>query len=135
MDDEDYFSSSDVETNAQLVSAVEQVGGGRGDHFRFVLDPIIERRSAALDVRERIFRTTRGQNINRALAQGLRGAIETLLDDAIIHARNRVFLRFHSPRHNTSFSRELRISRWRGDSDTVIAFLDDLAQKLNPGVE
>ena len=84
--------------------------GGRG-HFCFVLDPIIERRSAVMGMREHIFRTwlekqgrldSRRQTINRALAQGLRGAKETLFDDATIHDRDRVFLRFHSPRYDNS---------------------------------
>ena len=97
-----------------------------------------------MGVRGRIFRTrleqqgrldSRRQNINHALAQGLRGAIETLLDDATIHDRDRVFLRFHSPRYDNSFSRGLRVSRWRQEPDTVTAFLDDLAQKLSSGEE
>ena len=115
-----------------------QVGGG--EQFRFVLDPIIERRSAVMGVREHIFRTwleqqgrldSRRQNISFALAQGLHGAIETLLDDATIHDRDCVFLRFHSPRYDNSFSRGLRVSRWHQEPDTVTAFLPDLAQKLN----
>ena len=62
----------------------------------------MERRSAVMGVRERIFRTrleqqgrldSLRQNINHALAQGLRGAIETLLDDATIHDRDHVFFR------------------------------------------
>ena len=87
--------------------------GGGGGHFRFVLDTIVERRSAVVGVCERIFRTrleqqgrldSWRQNINHALAQGLRGAIETLLDDATIHDWDHVFLRFHSPRYDNSFS-------------------------------
>ena len=62
--------------------APAQVGGG--GHFRFVLDPVIERRSSVVGVREQIFRTrleqqvlldSRCQNINNAVAQGLRRAI------------------------------------------------------------
>ena len=50
--------------------------GGRG-RFRFVLDPIVERRSAVMGVRERIFRTrleqrglldSRRQNIKKMLS-------------------------------------------------------------------
>ena len=71
-----------------------QVDGG--GHSRFVLDPVIERRSNVMGVRERIFRTRLEQqgrqNINSALARGLRGAVETLLDDATIHDRDRVSL-------------------------------------------
>ena len=104
----------------------------------------MERRSAVMGVRERIFRTrleqqgrldSRRQNINHALVQGLRGAIETLLDDATIHDRDRVYPPFHSPGYDNSFSRGLRVSRWRQEPDTVTAFLDDLAQKLISGEE
>ena len=105
----------------------------------------MEHRSAVMGVRERIFRTrleqqgrldSRRQNINHALTQGLWGAIETLLDNATIHDRDRDRDRvFHSPRYDNSFSRGLRVSRWRQEPDTVTAFLDDLAQKLNSGEE
>ena len=76
--------------NTPLVEkAPAQVDGG--GHFRFVLDPVIERRSNVMGVRERIFRTRLEQqgrqNINNALARVLRGAVETLLDDATIHDR------------------------------------------------
>ena len=57
------------------------------------------------------------------------------VQDGTIHDRDRVFLRFHSPRYDNSFSRGLRVSRWRQEQDTVTAFLDDLAQKLNSGEE
>ena len=139
-DDREAFARQN--TPSFFEEAPAQVGGG--GYFRFVLDPIMERRSAAMGVRERIFRTrleqqgrldSRRQNINHALAQGLRGAIETLLDDAAIHNRDRVFLRFHSPRYDNSFSRGLHFSRWRQEPDTVTAFVDYLAQKLNSGEE
>ena len=139
-DDREAFARQN--TPSFFEEALAQVGGG--GHFRFVLDPIMERRSAVMGVRERIFRTrleqqgrldSRRQNMNHALAQGLRGAIETLLDDATIHDRDRVFLPFHSPGYDNSFSRGLRVSRWRQEPDTVTAFLDDLAQKLISGEE
>ena len=97
-----------------------------------------------MGVCEGIFRTrleqqgrlnSQRQNINNALAQVLRGAIEFLLNDVTIHDRDSVFLRFHSPRYDNSFSRGLRVSRWRQKPDTVTAFLDDVAQKLNSGEE
>ena len=58
-----------------------------------------------------------------------------MLDDATIHDRDRVFLRFHSPRYDNSFSRGLHVSRWRQEPDPLTSFLDDLAQKLNSGEE
>ena len=63
------------------------------------MDPIIERLSAIMGVCEQQqgCLDSQRQNINNAVAQGLRGAIETLLDDATIHDRDRVFLRFHLP--------------------------------------
>ena len=63
------------------------------------------------------------------LAQGLQGAIETLLDDATIHDRDRVFLRFHSPCYDNSFSQGLRVRWWRQEPDMVTAFLDDSSRK------
>ena len=139
-DDREAFARQNTPSYFEEAPA-QVVGGG---HFRFVLDPIMERRSAVMGVRERIFRTrleqqgrldSWRQNINHVLAQGLRGAIESLLDDATIHDRDRVFLHFHSPRYDNSFSRGLRVSRWRQEPDTVTAFLNDLAQKLNSGEE
>ena len=139
-DDREAFARQNMPTFFEEAPA--QVGGGR--HFRFVLDPIIERQSAVMGVRERIFRTqlekqgrldSRRQNINRALAQGQCGAIDTLFDDATIHNRDCMFHRFHSPRYDNCFSRGLRVSRWLQEPDTGMAFLDDLAQKLNSGEE
>ena len=85
-----------------------------------------------MGVCERIFRTrleqqgrldSRRQSINNAIAQGLRGAIETVLDDATIHDRDLVFLRFHSPQYDNSFSRGSRVSRWGQEPDTVTSML------------
>ena len=59
--------------------------------------------------------------------------IETLLNDEFIHDRDRVFLLFHSPCHENAFSRGLRVQRWHQKPDTVMVFLDDMAQKLNSG--
>ena len=52
-DDREAFARQN--TPSFFEEAPAQVGGG--GHFRFVLDPIMERRSAVMGVRERIFRT------------------------------------------------------------------------------
>ena len=89
LDDREVFARQNTPSFFEEVPA--QVGGG--EHFRFVLDPINEHRSAVTGVCERIFRTrleqgrldSWRQNKNHALAQGLHGATQTLLDNATIH--------------------------------------------------
>ena len=72
-DDCDAFARQN--TPSFFEEAPTQVGGG--GHFRFVLDPIIERRSAIMGVCEQQQGRldSQRQNINNAVSQGLRGAI------------------------------------------------------------
>ena len=54
VDSEDYFLSSDDETNTQLAAAVYQIGGG---HFHFVLDPVVQRQSNVMGEHEPVLQT------------------------------------------------------------------------------
>ena len=123
----------------EITASPQQAGGGQ---FRFALDSIFQRQSATMGVHERVYRArlqqhgtlnVHRQNISRALAQGMQGAIEQLLDDPDIADRDRIFVRFHTSGHDTSFARGMRAGRWRQEPQTMSSLLDDLAQKLNSG--
>ena len=114
----DLMETSEDELLVQALDEVEEllevsISPSIGKGYTTIVRPL-ERRSAVMGVRERIFRTrleqqgrldSRHQNINHVLAQGLCGAIETLVNDATIHDRDRMFLHFHSPRYDNSFPR------------------------------
>ena len=113
----------EIEDNPDFLHAVEvterqyrhhqQLGGGdiedvdnRSGRFRFLLEPVVDRRSAIMGVRERVFRTRvrqegrfiERQSLSRALVQGLRSGLEQLLNQENIADRDRVYFTISSNR-------------------------------------
>ena len=115
-----FFPRQTFQSQVCLHDEDGQVGAGIVGHLHFQLDPVIERRPVTMGVRERVFQAhlqqvgadwRRRQQRGRTLAQALLGAVERLLDDSAIHDSDRVFLWFHSPCYDNSFSRGLRVQR------------------------
>ena len=114
---------------------------GSGGHFRFQLDPVVERRSRVMGVQERMLQAhleqpralAPHQRIDRALAQAVRVALDRLMDDPVTRDNDRVFIRFHAPRHDNGFAQGLPVRRMRQELQMVTVFLDRMAQQFNSG--
>ena len=111
-----------------------------GGRFDFDLEPVVDRRSERMGVQERVFRTRvrqvgslrPGQNVPQTLAQGLRAAMERLLDDEDIEDRDRVFFTLGSDRLVNNYNGwGLRAGEWRRNAFRVETMLQHLARMLN----
>ena len=136
-----------VEVNERQYRHQQQLGGGdiedvdnRSGRFRFLLEPVVDRRSQSLGVHERIFRTRvrqegqfiERQSLSRALVQGLRTALEQLLDHENMADWDRVYFTISSNRlHNAYSGCGLRAREWRNQTDRVDAVLHNLRRMLN----
>lgn len=102
-----------------LVKALEEEearqvgdGGAVAGHFKFHLEPVVNWQSEWLGVQERVFQPRvwqvgslgPGQNVVETLAQGLRAAMECLLDDEDIEDRDHVFFTLESNRLVNSYN-------------------------------
>ena len=89
-----------------LVKALEEEetrqvgdGGAVAAHFEFDLEPVVNQRSEQLGMQEHVFQPRvrqvgslgPSQNVAQTLTQGLRAAMERLLEDENIDNRDRVF--------------------------------------------
>jgi len=124
---------------------LEQSGGGLDTStegaFEFELERFVDRRSQRLGVRERHFNTRLrqrgnlipGQNITQALQDGLRRAVNQVLDTTPeLHDQDRLYFTVGSNRlHNNFQGWGLRAGEWREDRERVEALFHRLAQALN----
>ena len=125
---------------------LQQSGGGLDTNaegaFEFELERFVDRRSHRLGVRERHFNTRLrqtgnlipGQNIVRALQEGLRRAVNEVLTTTTpeLHDQDRLYFTIASNRlHNNFQGWGLRAGEWRQGGERVEALFHRLAQALN----
>lgn len=138
-DDETLVRASEEEelfNDGVTDEALLQAGG----RFDFDLDPVVDRRSARMGVKERVFRARvrqrgqlePGQDIAAALTQGLRASMDRLLEDEDIEDRDRVFFTLGSDRLANNYNGwGLRAGEWRQNTFRVETMLKHLARMLN----
>ena len=130
--------------HAFQTNLLQQSGAGGLDEgkFDFELQPYVDRLSNRLGVRERHFNTQlrqRGnfipnQNLNQALEEGLRRAVNQVLTTTTpeLHDQDRLYFTIGSNRlHNNFQGWGLRAGEWRQGGDRVEALFHRLAQALN----
>ena len=115
------------------------LGGDQPGRIDFNLQPFVDRRSERMGVHERHF-TTRmtqtgnfipQQNITAELEQGLRRAMNNVLDDNM-NPRDRLFFTVSSDRLTSNFQGwGLTAGEWRNGGDRVDALFQRLANSLN----
>ena len=124
---------------------LEQSGGGAlddaGGTFDFELERFVDRQSSRMGVRERHFKTrlrqrgnfVEGENIVRALQEGLRRAVnQVLATTPNLHDQDRLYFTVSSNRLTNNFDGwGLRAGEWREGGARLDALFDRLAQALN----
>lgn len=149
--DESLLNDSQDDVLAQAAEATErqaqyqqQLGGNplatqRG-RLRFVPEPLHERVSPKFGVHERVVRlrpVLEGQFIARrrltyALTQGLRGAVEEVLEHIDVPDADRFYISLGSERlHNASNAFFVTAGEWRRDGSRAQALLEKLGGMLN----
>ena len=125
---------------AQALNEFEQVGGAAPGRFVFQRQPVVERRSVRLGVRERVFQLRPRQigafiprqRLADALVQGLRAALDDLINDQDIPDGDRIYIALASNRIANAYNGwGLRAGEWRAQGPHVDALLGNLSHMLN----
>ena len=106
----------------------------------FQRQPVVERRSVHLGLRERAFQLRPRQigafiprqRLADALVQGLRAALDDLINDDDIPDRDRVYIALASNRIANAYNAwGLRAGEWRAQGQSMDALLSNLSRMLN----
>ncbi|XP_068720877.1 uncharacterized protein [Montipora capricornis] len=131
------------DSDSDLVEALdefEQIGGAAPGRFVFERLPVVERRSVRLGVRERVFQLRPRQigafiprqRLNDALVQGLRTALDDLINDQDIPDGDRIYIALASNRIANAYNGwGLRAGEWCAQGPRVDALLGNLSHMLN----
>ena len=118
---------------------LQQSGGGGLDPqapvgtFEFDLEPFVDRQSSRMGGRERHFNTRLRPHVVQALQDGLRRAMDRVLNTTPnLHDRDRVYFTLSSNRLISNFQGwGLRVGEWREGGPRVDALFNRFAQALN----
>lgn len=106
----------------------------------FHADPMFQRTSERMGVRERVVSIRArqhgtfgpGQSVTQAITQGLRDTVQRVLDQQHIPDGDRFYINLSSDRlRNASNAFFLTAREWRQDQDRALTLLDNLARMLN----
>ena len=119
----------------------QQTGGALPPaRFRFQREAVVERRSLRMGVHERVCQLrprqigsfASGQRLSDALVQGLRTALDDLINDENIPDGDRVYISLAFNRLTNAYNGwGLRAGEWRAQGQRADALLGNLSHRLN----